>query len=377
MGAGFLKLEFLMTILQISPAQALLEQSAGAILIDVRETDEHAAGIPEAAVAVPRAQLENTPDKFIADKAQRVLLICAGGMRSQMAAENLEKLGYLHLFNIEGGFQRWRSENLPVQINENKNENEDADFFERYARHLRLPQVGVEGQKRLARAKVLLIGAGGLGSPIAYYLAAAGVGQISIIDHDVVDKSNLQRQILHSENDIGTAKVNSAAASLHALNSRVNIITHPFKLSADNVETFVADADVIIDGSDNFPARYLLSDACVKLAKPMVYAAVERFHGQISVFDAGRQRGTKPCYRCLFPEAPSGADAPNCAEAGVLGVLPGVMGVLQATETIKLILQLGNSLAGRLLQFDALAMKFSELQIPVDPMCVACSKTPA
>jgi sulfur-carrier protein adenylyltransferase/sulfurtransferase len=215
---------------------------------------------------------------------------------------------------------------------------------------------------------------GGLGSPIAYYLAAAGVGHISLVDHDVVDKSNLQRQIVHREKDIGVLKVDSAAASLEALNPHVQIIRHPYKLNADNVDALVMNADVVIDGSDNFPTRYLLSDTCVKLAKPMIYAAVERFHGQVSVFDAGRQAGIKPCYRCLFPEAPSGIDAPNCAEAGVLGVLPGVMGILQATEAIKLILGIGDSLAGRLLQFDALAMTFSEIQIPVDPSCIVCGK---
>jgi sulfur-carrier protein adenylyltransferase/sulfurtransferase len=274
----------------------------------------------------------------------------------------------LHLHSIDGGFDRWKAEQLPIEIPTDS----DTDFIERYARHLRLPQVGMEGQKKLENANVLLVGAGGLGSPIAFYLAAAGVGQITIIDHDIVDKSNLQRQILHTESDIGAAKVDSAANSLQAINSRIKLIPQREKLDINNVHALVQATDVVIDGSDNFPTRYLISDACVQLAKPMIYAAVERFHGQISVFDAGRQRGIKPCYRCLFPEAPTGDDAPNCAEAGVLGVLPGVMGVLQATEAIKLILNIGDSLAGRLLQFDALAMRFTELKILVDPGCAAC-----
>jgi sulfur-carrier protein adenylyltransferase/sulfurtransferase len=358
-----------MSILQISPTQALVEQKAGAILIDVRETDEHAAGVPADALIIPRQRLETDPVSYINNKSDHVLLLCASGVRSQLAAVHLSNLGYSHVFNVEGGYQRWRREDLPIVIPDNV----DVDFMERYARHLRLPQVGMEGQKKLEQAKVLLIGAGGLGSPIAYYLAAAGIGHITIVDNDVVDKSNLQRQILHTEADIGMAKVASAAASIHALNSRVNVVTIPNRLNASNAHSLIADADVVIDGSDNFPTRYLISDICVQLAKPMIYAAVERFHGQISVFDAGRQRGIQPCYRCLFPEAPTGEDAPNCAEAGVLGVLPGIMGVLQATEAIKLILGLGHSLAGRLLQFDALAMRFTELKIPVDQACKVCN----
>lgn len=358
------------TINIITPEQALAMQAEGALLIDVREPDEHALGLPVNALAVPRANLELDPSSYIRDFKGPLLLFCGSGRRSMLAGEALLQKGYRNLFNVDGGYQRWKSENLPVQ-----GEELDDDFSERYARHLRLPQVGIEGQKKLEAAHIVLIGAGGLGSPAAYYLAAAGIGNISIIDNDVVDKSNLQRQILHTEAGIGTPKVNSAQSALNALNSRVKISTHQTRLTSDNVHDIIANADVVIDGSDNFPTRYLLNDACVELKKPMVYAAVERFNGQISVFDAGRHRGISPCYRCLFPEAPSGEDAPNCAEAGVLGVLPGVMGLLQATEAIKLVLNIEKPLSGRLLQFDALAMRFSEIQIPVDLECPTCGSS--
>ncbi len=355
------------TINIITPEQALAMQAEGALLIDVREPDEHALGLPVNALAVPRANLELDPSNYIRDFKGPLLLFCGSGRRSMLAGEALLQKGYRNLFNVDGGYQRWKSENLPVQSGEL-----DEDFSERYARHLRLPQVGIEGQKKLEAAHIVLIGAGGLGSPAAYYLAAAGIGTLSIIDNDVVDKSNLQRQILHNEAGIGTPKVESALNALNALNPRVQIQAHQTRLTSDNVHAIIANADVVIDGSDNFPTRYLLNDACVELAKPMVYAAVERFNGQISVFDAGRHPGVSPCYRCLFPEAPTGVDAPNCAEAGVLGVLPGVMGLLQATEAIKLVLNIGKPLSGRLLQFDALAMRFSEIQIPVDHDCLSC-----
>jgi molybdopterin/thiamine biosynthesis adenylyltransferase/rhodanese-related sulfurtransferase len=355
------------SIIDITPEQAVAMQAQGALLIDVREAVEHALGLPEHAHAIPRAELELNAASHIENLDTKVLLICGSGMRSMMAAQALSAQGYKNIFNVLGGFQRWALEKFPLETC-----NLDQDFTERYARHLSLPQVGIEGQKKLEQSHVVLIGAGGLGSPVAYYLAAAGVGTITIIDNDVVDKSNLQRQILHSEADIGLPKVESAAASLRGLNPRVKIQTLQQRLTSDNVHSLIANADVVIDGSDNFPTRYLLNDACVELAKPLVYAAVQRFSGQISVFDAGRHRGSEPCYCCLFPEAPNGEDAPNCAEAGVLGVLPGVMGLLQATEAIKIILNIGKSLSGRLLQFDALAMRFSEIKIPVDPQCVAC-----
>ena len=340
----------------------------GGHLIDVRESDEHALGLPTKAMAVPRSQLEAAPTQFQPAKDEALLLICAGGTRSRLAAEALSVQGYTRLYSVAGGFERWRREGLPIEGSP-----ADADFLERYSRHLRLPQVGLQGQRRLAEARVLVVGAGGLGSPSAYYLAAAGIGMLRLVDDDRVDRSNLQRQILHTEQRIGELKVESARQALSALNPRVQIETHALRLSADVVEALVADVDVVLDGSDNFPTRYLLSDTCVRLGKPLVYGAVHRFEGQVSVFDAGRQRGQLPCYRCLFPEPPSAADAPNCAQAGVLGVLPGIIGLLQATEVIKLVLGIGDSLAGRLLHFDALSLRFRETRLRPDPDCPSCA----
>jgi molybdopterin/thiamine biosynthesis adenylyltransferase len=296
------------------------------------------------------------------------MLICQLGGRSLKAAEALRAAGYAHVASVAGGTERWIAEGLPIARPEG-----DHDFYERYSRHLRLPEVGEAGQRRLRAARVAMVGAGGLGSPAAYYLAAAGVGRLVLADDDVVDRSNLQRQILHADDRIGMAKVESARIALSALNPRVVVEPFAERVSAANVERLIADADVVIDGADNFAARYLLNDACVKLGKPLVYGAVHRFEGQVSVFDAGRRRGVAPCYRCLFPEPPPPEAAPNCAEAGVLGVLPGVIGLLQATEAIKLILGLGEPLCGRLLYFDALSMRFRETRLGPDPDCAVCT----
>ena len=353
-------------IREISPTEAFQLQRDGCRLLDVRERDEHAFGLPEGALAIPRAALESDPSKYVSP-SETILLICGSGRRSMLAAESLAGQGYSSLCSVAGGMSAWQSAGLPVQTIE------DADFLERYSRHLRLPQVGVAGQKKLDQSRVLMVGAGGLGSPAAFYLAAAGVGFLRIVDNDQVDRSNLQRQILHTESRIGMDKVESAQQSLSALNPRTRFDARTIRLDADNVESLVRDVDVVVDGADNFPTRYLLSDACVQLGKPLVYGAVHRFEGQASVFDAGRQRGIAPCYRCLFPEAPRAEDAPNCAEAGVLGVLPGVIGLLQATETIKLILGLGQSLSGRLLHFDALSMHFRETRLRADPDCPVCA----
>ncbi len=324
--------------------------------------------MPEGALPVPRVRLESEPLAHHPERNQALLLICGSGKRSLLAAQALAAQGYSSIHSVAGGFEAWKAAGLPVA-----GASEDADFLERYSRHLRLPQVGLAGQKKLEQARVLMVGAGGLGSPAAFYLAAAGVGFLRLVDDDVVDRSNLQRQILHTESRIGQPKVESAAQSLHALNPRTRIEAMAVRLGADNIDSLLADVDVVVDGADNFPTRYLLSDACVKLGKPMVYGAVHRFEGQVSVFDAGRHRGEAPCYRCLFPEAPSAEEAPNCAEAGVLGVLPGVIGLLQATEALKLILGLGDSLAGRLLHFDALAMRFRETRLRPDPDCAVCA----
>lgn len=352
---------------ETSAANARARQLAGAMLVDVREPDEHALGLPDAALPVPRAALEADPAATIPDRSTEVLLICASGQRSLRAAEALRSQGYGNVLSVAGGCAAWRAEGLPF------NARRDADFMERYSRHLRLPQVGIEGQETLERGRILLVGAGGLGSPAAFYLAAAGIGLLRLVDDDVVDRSNLQRQILHTEQRIGQAKVSSANLALSALNPRVRVEPVQARVTADNVDALVSDVDVVIDGADNFPTRYLLSDACVRHRKPLVYGAVHRFDGQASVFDAGRRRGESPCYRCLFPEPPEAADAPNCAEAGVLGVLPGIIGLIQANEAIKLLLGIGDSLSGRLLQFDALAMRFHESRLQADPACAVCA----
>ena len=354
------------TIREISPAEALKLQREGCRLVDVREPDEHAIGLAEGALAVPRAELESNPSKYVSE-GETVLLICGSGRRSMLAAESLAGQGYQSMCSVAGGMSAWQSDGLPIR------RTEDADFMDRYSRHLRLPQVGIAGQKKLEQSRVLMVGAGGLGSPAAFYLAAAGVGFLRLVDNDHVDRSNLQRQILHTESRIGMDKVESAQLALSALNPRTRIDARTVRLDAENVESLLADVDVVVDGADNFPTRYLLSDACVQLGKPLVYGAVYRFEGQASVFDAGLHRGVAPCYRCLFPEAPRPEDAPNCAEAGVLGVLPGIIGLLQATEAIKLILGLGQSLSGRLLHFDALSMRFRETRLRADPDCPVCA----
>lgn len=359
-----------MAIVNLSPKEALQRQQQGAVLVDVREPHEHATGFATGALCIARAELESQPRHCLPDPDAEILLICQAGMRSLKAAQALESAGYCNLAMVEGGTTRWIAEGLPVSTPAAVN----ADFYDRYSRQLRLPEVGEAGQRRLEAASVAMIGAGGLGSPAAYYFAAAGVGTLVLADDDMVDRSNLQRQILHTEARIGMPKVESARIALSALNPRVNIVTFPERVSSGNVERLIADADVVVDGADNFPARYLVNDACVKLRKPLVYGAVHRFEGQVGVFDAGRQRGKAPCYRCLFPEPPPPEAAPNCAEAGVLGVLPGVIGLLQATEAIKLILGLGEPLTGRLLNVDALGMRFRETRLRADPDCPVCAQ---
>jgi molybdopterin/thiamine biosynthesis adenylyltransferase/rhodanese-related sulfurtransferase len=347
---------------------ARARQLAGARLLDVRNDAERLAGMAEAAVGVVRDALEADPSRWLPDPGDEILLICAVGQRSRDCARALRARGYANVASIAGGTVAWQAAGLPMQ-----REAIDADFASRYDRHLRLPEVGVAGQRRLQAARVLLIGAGGLGSPAALYLAAAGVGYLRIVDHDQVEPSNLQRQILHRDADRGRDKVASAAAALAALNPGITIEAIAERVDAGNVERLLSDVDVVLDGSDNFATRYLLNDACVRLGLPLVFGAVHRFDGQVSVFDAGRRRGLAPCYRCLFPEPPPPELAPNCAEAGVLGVLPGVIGTLQATEVLKLVLGIGKPLVGRLLQFDALAMRFRELRLAADPACPVCS----
>ena len=354
---------------EITPREASHRVARGAVLVDVREDHERELGMAQGAIGVPRAELEAAPHVYLPGQDADIVLICQSGGRSMLAADQLLRLGYQHVSSVRGGTAMWQAEGLPLT---RPDVAVDEDFHERYSRHMKLPEIGAKGQRRLEAASVLVLGAGGLGSPSAFYLAAAGIGQLRIVDDDTVDRSNLQRQILHVDADIGLSKVDSAATRLSALNPRVDIDAIAERANGDNIERLMDGVDVVVDGGDNFAVRYLLNDACVKLGKPLVYGAVHRFEGQVGVFDAGRQRGHAPCYRCLFPEPPAAEDAPNCAEAGVLGVLPGVIGLLQATETIKLLLGLGEPLSGRLLHFDALAMRFRETRLRADPRCPGC-----
>ncbi len=350
---------------EISPREAQQRQARGALLLDVRDDSERAAGTLLQALGLPVADVAARIAAIETDRAREILTICASGKRSLRAAETLRSLGYTKVASVAGGFLRWNAEGLPLAEG-----GLSADALERYSRHLLLPEVGAAGQASLARARVALVGAGGLGSPAAFYLAAAGVGHLTLIDNDAVDRSNLQRQILHTDARVGMAKTESARLTLGALNPHIAITTHETRLIATNVEEIIRDHDVVIDGADNFPTRYLLSAACTRLKIPLVYGAVHRFTGQVSVFDA--RRAESPCYRCLFPEPPAAEDAPNCAEAGVLGVLPGIIGLLQASEAIKLLIGIGAPLVGRLLCFDALAATFRELKLPRDPQCPGC-----
>jgi len=350
---------------EVTPAQALAAQAQGGLLIDVREDAERTSGTPANALGLSRGFLELRIEQAETDRDRPIALLCGSGQRSLLAAESLVRMGYRQVSSVAGGFGRWKTEGLPIS-----QPTLDVDAIQRYARQLRLAQIGEAGQATLGSAKVVLLGAGGLGSPAALYLAAAGVGQLTLIDDDVVERSNLHRQIIHADARVGMAKTESARIALQALNPRVRIMIHNERLQADNVERLLAGHDVLVDGADNFPARYLLTAASLRLKLPMVYGAVERFSGQVSVFDPRRE--DSPCYRCLFPEPPPAADAPNCSEAGVLGVLPGVVGLLQATEALKLLLGLGESLVGRLLNFDALDMRFREIRLARDPDCPGC-----
>ena len=356
---------------EISPRQAIDRQLRGAQLIDVREAHERLRGHAEGALGVTLAELQAQPSRYVEDRETEVLLICQSGARSMRGAEALLAAGYAKVASVAGGTDRWLDEGLPIEVP--RFDPQEADFMDRYSRHLLLPEVGERGQRRLEASRVLIVGAGGLGSPVALYLAAAGVGHLRLVDDDVVDRSNLQRQVVHADARIGEPKVVSAQATLAALNPRVRIEAIEQRASAANVERLLDGVGVVVDGADNFPARYLLNDACVKLAKPLVYGAVQRFEGQVSVFDAGRRRGQAPCYRCLFPEPPPPQFAPNCAEAGVLGVVPGIVGLLQASEAIKLLLGIGEPLVGRLLGVDTLSMRFRETKLRPDPGCAVCA----
>ena len=331
----------------------------GWTLLDVREPDEYEQGAIAGSVHIPRGQLESSIENRIADRSTPLVAMCAGGVRSAFAAVTLEQMGYTDVVSMDGGFNKWKDEGRAWQ----RPQTLTPDQRNRYQRHLLVPEVGEEGQLKLLDAKVLLLGAGGLGSPAALYLAAAGVGTIGIIDMDVVDESNLQRQILHNVDRVGDRKVDSAKKTLTALNPDVNVVTYDARLGADNVMEILDGYDVVVDGADNFPSRYLLNDASVKLGIPVVHGSIFRFEGQVTVFDP---RGG-PTYRDMLPEPPPPEMAPSCAEAGVLGVLPGIVGSVQALEAIKLILGVGDSLRGRLVAFDALEMSFREFKLRPDP----------
>ncbi len=336
------------------------------VVVDVREKHEWNEGYVPGAIHVPRGFLELQIEEAVPDKSKKVVLYCAGGVRSLMAGNTLQQMGYNDVVSMAGGFGQWKGGGFKFVQPRTLNEAQ----AKRYSRHTLISEVGEQGQLKLLDSKVLLIGAGGLGAPAAYYLAAAGVGTLGIIDTDVVEESNLQRQIIHNTQRIGQYKAESARETLELLNPDVKITTYIERLDETNVGRIIADYDVIVDGTDNFPTRYILNDAALLANKPVVHGSVFRFEGQVTVFKpyAG------PCYRCLYPEPPPPALAPSCSEAGVLGVLPGIIGILQATETLKLLLGIGEPLVGRMLTYDALAGEFNELHLYRDPECVACGE---
>jgi molybdopterin/thiamine biosynthesis adenylyltransferase/rhodanese-related sulfurtransferase len=345
-----------------------LRRRPKAVVLDVREPDEYEQGAIPGAVHIPRGTLESSVENRITDKSGPVIIHCASGIRSAFAAKTLSDMGYQDVVSMSGGFNKWKDEGrdwaAPRKLS--------PDQRNRYQRHLLLPEVDVEGQLKLLDARVLLLGAGGLGSPAALYLAAAGVGTIGIVDMDVVDESNLQRQILHNVDRVGERKVDSAKKTLTAINPDVNVVTHDVRLGADNVMDILAGYDIVVDGADNFPVRYLLNDAALKLEIPVVHGSIFRFEGQVTVF----QPHDGPCYRCFLPEPPPAELAPSCAEAGVLGVLPGIVGSIQAVEAIKLILGVGEDLSGRLLAYDSLEQSFRTYRMLRDPECPTCSIDP-
>jgi sulfur-carrier protein adenylyltransferase/sulfurtransferase len=354
---------------EIDPADAREELSNGALVIDVREPEEWAVGHIPGAKHVPKSYLESRIEAAAPDRSQHLILYCASGNRSAWATRTLvEDLGYEHVESMTGGITLWKDRGYEVDVPRTLN----AEQRDRYSRHLLLPEVGPEGQQKLLDAKVLLLGAGGLGSPAALYLAAAGVGTLGIVDNDEVDVSNLQRQVIHSTDRIGVSKVESAEQTIAALNPDVKVRKYNLRLGPENIMEILRGYDIVVDGLDNFPTRYLLNDASVRLGIPVVSAAILGFEGQLSVF----KPYDGPCYRCLFPVPPPAELAPSCGANGVLGVLPGTMGLLQATEVVKLILGVGEPAIGRLLMYDALAATLTEVKVRRDPNCPICSRHP-
>jgi len=350
--------------------KARLDARTPTTLVDVREQHEFNAGFIPGALHIPRAFLEQQAESKLPNKDAPIVVYCAAGTRSAFAAKTLSEMGYTDVTSANPGFTRWKDVRYPVETPPNLSEAQR----DRYSRHLMLPEVGDKGQAKLLKSRVLLLGAGGLGSPSALYLAAAGVGTLGLVDADVVDASNLQRQILHATSRIGQAKVDSAEVALRDLNPDVNVIKYKERLTSENVERILADKwDVIVDGCDNFPTRYLVNDASLLHKIPVVHGSIFRFDGQVTTFlpFAG------PCYRCLYPEPPPAHLAPSCSEAGVLGILPGMIGILQATETVKVLLGLGDTLSGRLLQYDSLGLTFRTFKLRRDDACPGCGKNPS
>jgi adenylyltransferase/sulfurtransferase len=353
-------------------AQETAERLRGAqrpALLDVRERDEYEQGYIPGAIHIPRGNLETRIERAVLDRNAPVVIYCATGVRSVYAAKTLGELGYTDVASMAGGFAAWKENGHEWKVPRTLTH----DQFERYSRHVLIPEVGEEGQLKLLDSKVLLIGAGGLGSPAALYLAAAGVGTLGVIDADVVDVSNLQRQIVHTVDRVGQPKVESAEKAIKGINPEVNVVKYTERLTSENVLDVISGYDVIVDGTDNFPTRYLLNDASLVAGIPVVHGSIYQFEGSVTVYSPYQG----PCYRCQFPEPPPPELAPSCAEGGVLGVLPGVVGTLQATEAIKLVLGIGDPLVGRQLRYDALTMEFVELRMHRDPNCPVCSKSPS
>jgi len=354
---------------EVDPGDVHANINNGVAIVDVRETNEWDQGHLPGAAHVPRGHLESRIEGAVPDRSQRVILYCASGNRSALAAKTLrDELGYEHVESMTGGYTLWKDRGYDVEVPRALT----AEQRERYSRHFLLPEIGPEGQQKLLDAKVLLLGAGGLGSPTALDLAAAGVGTIGIVDNDVVDLSNLQRQVIHTTDRIGVPKVDSAEETMKAINPDVEVVKYQERLDASNVMRIIEGYDVIVDGLDNFPTRYLINDASVRLQIPVVSASILGFDGQLSVF----KPYDGPCYRCLYPVPPPAELAPSCGANGVLGVLPGTMGLLQATEVIKLVVGAGEPLVGRLLLYEALSATFTELKVRRDPECPICSRSP-
>lgn len=339
------------------------------VIIDVREKEEHVLGIIPNAVLIPRGSLDLKIEGAVPDRTTPIGVYCASGVRSALATHSLQQMGYQNVTSIAGGFARYAQTGQTVEMRSSLTTDQTA----RYSRHLILPEVREAGQLKLLNARVLFVGAGGLGSPSAIYAAAAGIGTIGIVDADTVDLSNLQRQILHTEDRVGQPKTDSAEAAICALNSEIKVIKYQERLTSENAMQILSEYDVVIDGSDNFATRYLVNDACVMLGIPNVHGSIYRFDGQATVFHPGKG----PCYRCLYPQPPPPGMAPSCQDAGVLGVLPGMVGIIQAIEAIKVILDVGKPLIGRLLTFDALRMEFREMRLRQDPGCPMCGEDPS